>query len=87
MRLQISTLFKHSIYILSAYELYADPEGGATLADSFKKTFSNDVKVHFVGAWWVIRVVTTENKTTDGALGILFRQLGVHLGNSCLQGQ
>ena len=50
MRLQITTLFKHSIYTLSAYELYAD-RGGATLADRFKKTFSNEVKVHFVGAW------------------------------------
>jgi len=56
--------------IFSAYELYADPKsdlrtatrvGSRTekmsMAQRFKETFSyEDVKVHFVGAWYVTAI-------------------------------
>ena len=62
------------IYVFSAYELYADPKSGerrandvggtddqehTTMAARFKNAFSNEnVKVHFVGAWCVIQIMT-----------------------------
>jgi len=48
------------LILSSAYELYADPEsdgqvGDISMAERFKSTFSHkDVKVHFVGAWYMI---------------------------------
>ena len=74
MRLQICTVLVHSLDTFSAYELYAEPRSGlrsggyvgnqpeetATNADRFKRAFSHpDVKVHFVGAWCVIVIMTT----------------------------
>jgi hypothetical protein len=59
--------------MFSAYELYADPksdvptvtrvglsrtDGKMSMAQRFKETFSyEDVKVHFVGAWYVMAVL------------------------------
>jgi len=55
------------LIIFSAFALYADPNSGPkvtqvgqvggemSMADRFKDTFSRkDVKVHFVGAWYVM---------------------------------
>ena len=66
------------IYIFSAYELYAnlksarhrarnvgdtDGEGKTTMAARFKKAFSyENVTVHFVGAWCVIKIFATEKQ-------------------------
>jgi hypothetical protein len=61
----------YPLTIYSAYELYADPtsdvppeiearsdDDGLSMADRFKSVFSHpDVKVHFVGAWYVLAVL------------------------------
>jgi hypothetical protein len=49
-----------------------DPEP-KTMAKLFKKTFSRDVKVHFVGAWCVVRFWDTHD-CTWGIAGTLFHQ-------------
>ena len=61
--------------MFSAYELYADPKsdvptvtrvgssrmaGKMSMAQRFKETFSyEDVRVHFVGAWYVMAIQNT----------------------------
>ena len=41
-----------------------DGQKRPTMADHFKKTFSNEnVKVHFVGAWCVIKIMTTQRQS------------------------
>lgn len=75
----------------SAYELYADPKsdlkrvtrvGSQTQekmssAERFKKAFSyKDVKVHFVGAWYVTIIQAVWKHLKEGnSPGTLFRQL------------
>ena len=64
------------LILSSAYELYADPEsdgqveslGEISMAKRFKNTFSHkDVKVHFVGAWYMIlSLLVRISKLTPG---------------------
>lgn len=83
---------------VSAYELYSDPNSDKpkvaqvgsqekmSMAARFKSAFSHkDVKVHFVGAWYVhIDLLNTFMLITSG---ILFRPLGLHVESACSPGR
>ena len=41
-----------------AYEMYAkNDEEGWRLSEQFKRTFSTDVKINFLGVWYVIQLI------------------------------
>lgn len=55
-------------------------------AARFKNTFSQkDVKVHFVGAWYVKSVLAwmSRPRDSDKMPGIQFRRLELHEGSTC----
>jgi uncharacterized protein (DUF2235 family) len=57
------------------------------MADHFKRTFSNEnVKVHFVGAWCVIQIVTTEQQNERWCIRDTVPSIGILRGKSMLPG-
>lgn len=84
--------------MFSAYELYADSKSDErtatevgsqepmSMAERFKKAFSHkDVRVHFVGAWYVI--FSLPYSVNYQVLGTPFRPLVLPVENECYHGQ